>query len=763
MKTIKRFHRTTISTLVAMGCAAWGVQATAGEVLDFSYSEGDGYILVDEEEGIAPPGVKVITGEPNLEDQFVDPDARRSDALNCIIASTDAVCDGPPRSSKRVKYRLDGMGAFDTVYTTGNTGGTTEYFNFSKITNETGARMVGFKVQVGTGSGSDFRPASATELAGLLEFEVDSEAESQTSANMPCGLFGRNCGGTEDIGFFETDENAGNDGFSWTLENGDTLVFGPGAEGDYLRIVGDGLLSANQVPDGLFVDDGNPDTEDDLLAFKAPGSDTWLDENGEPLTQAEVDQRIAEAEAELGDSFAGTYEGEVEDMANVNANYSFDIADLNGTDMTIRFVPVFADIVMAAGSEYQFAVASGLDSSEIVFMNADPEFANVIAEINGLGTRAEKQTALERAGTSYLRNFGTQAFLMGRDQVEMVLDHLNNGRLVMPAGTTGGNMNASATPVEDISAIRLASSDSSAQGLAGLMAGTGGTNSMEITERFSVFLSGSVSTGDIDDTTNGAGADYDGYALTGGGDYRIADQARVGAAVGYGANEGNINDNRGDLDVDGTTAMLYGSYGGVTGPFVDAVFGYSWLDYDNDRRIVFGSTNELAESSTDGTQTSFTIDGGYNFEIGRFTAGPSARFQYLDLEVDGYEETGAGVLSMSVEDMDFQSRTLWLGGQIAMPMLLDNGGFIQPNARVHWVKEMEDDGTMVGTNFTGGTLPFSTPIDGRDDNYVRAGVGIDAGFTAGGQPMTLSVNYDGTLANDDYDEHRGSVSLTMHF
>jgi hypothetical protein len=29
--------------------------------------------------------------------------------------------------------------------------------------------------------------------------------------------------------------------------------------------------------------------------------------------------------------------------------------------------------------------------------------------------------------------------------------------------------------------------------------------------------------------------------------------------------------------------------------------------------------------------------------------------------------------------------------------------------------------------------------------------------------MTVSLNYDGTLGNDDYDEHRGSVNVTMRF
>ena len=83
-------------------------------------------------------------------------------------------------------------------------------------------------------------------------------------------------------------------------------------------------------------------------------------------------------------------------------------------------------------------------------------------------------------------------------------------------------------------------------------------------------------------------------------------------------------------------AVIQDAAGRPTGVFVDAAAGYSWLDYDNDRYIVFGDYNERAQSDTEGTQKSFTLGGGYNFELGRFVGGPSARFEYHNLDVDGY-------------------------------------------------------------------------------------------------------------------------------
>ncbi|MCL7744093.1 choice-of-anchor F family protein [Guyparkeria hydrothermalis] len=743
-----QFRRNTLSVLVAIGCGVWGSQAIAGEVLNLDYTAGDGFVFYDESDGLHEPGLKIITEQTNNDD--ANGTTPRT-ALNCILSNRDGVvCDSPPRSSKRVKNHLTGVGAFDTVYTTASTGGTTEYFNYGKITNDTGARLTGFRVIVGTGTGENFVAADDSSLAGLLSLDGYDGDQQDPRAQVPCGLFGSNCAQTGEVGYFEMQDGVddGNDEFSFVLNGTDTLV-ASGITDDYLAIVGDGLLSSNQVPDGLFLDDGDPDTEDELLYWYT--GNEWRDGNNQPVDQATVDAAKAQS---------NTYVSEIEDMANANLNYSFDIADVNG--FTVRFVPVFSPIVTAAASDYQFGVAAGLDSSAISFLDADPEYATIIGDVLALPTAAEQQQALERIGTSYLRNYGTQGFLIGRDQFDQVLSHLSRGR--MTATTASGQMNASATSVEDISAVRLASSDSSPQALAGLMAGTGSDGTMALTDRFSVFFGGSISQGEMDSTTNGAGADYDGYSLTGGADYRFFENTRLGAAIGYGENDASVVDNRGDLTVDGTTAMLYGSYGEATGPFVDAAAGYSWLDYENDRYIVVGdSINERAQSDTDGTQKSFTLGGGYNFELGRVIAGPSARFEYHNLDIDGYEETGAGVLSMSVEDMEFKSRTMWFGGQVAMPMELDNGGSIRPHASLHLVKELENGGSSVQTNFTGGTLPFSTPIDGRDDSYYRAGLGLDANFTSFGQPMTVSLNYDGTLGNDDYDEHRGSVSVSMYF
>src|SRR5690606_38885121 len=260
-------------------------------------------------------------------------------------------------------------------------------------------------------------------------------------------------------------------------------------------------------------------------------------------------------------------------------------------------------------------------------------------------------------------------------QLEQVLQHVGNGR---------GSRFATAYNVN------VASADDSVQAAAMMLAQANGGNTVQVSNRLTAFMSASISTGDIKQSLNGAGADYTGYTIVGGADYLVADSFRVGAALSYGKNEADIDDNRGELDASGLSVMGYATYGEKTGFYADIAGGYTWLDFDNDRKIVIGDLNRLAQSETDGKQWNFAARAGYNIDLNPLIIGPSVEYHYYDLEVDGYSETGANALNMTIDDMDFKSQTIWLGAKASMPIESGNG-FIEPHASVHWVKELDDE------------------------------------------------------------------------
>ncbi|TIX51045.1 choice-of-anchor F family protein [Alteraurantiacibacter aquimixticola] len=716
-----------VAMTVALALGSGGL-AHAGEIIELESVLGDGFILIDPDENVVEPGGAPVTTDLNNDDFMSDNGFAPNGVANCLMASNGLACDAEPGSGKRIKHNLTGMGALDTVWAVEASGGTTEYFTFGKITNQTDLRMTGFRIEVGTGSGDNFVLASQSgealsmdQVAELLgkaaEWEGNGGVDGQNPlqrAFFPDGLFGT--GGQEgEEGYFTAPDRSG---FYFVPEGSDTLVT-DGIWGGYAVLFGNGVLSRNQVPEALFFDnDGDPSTEAELLYWKA--GDLWLDGDGIVQDAAAVDALLAR------DDY---YVDIIEDLSNANLNYSIDVGDIAGEQLTIRFVPVFAPIIMAAETDFQFDVAVSLDQTEIPYLFYDQstatgsevtinpifaDFQEVTGALNSLSSDAEIRQGLETAATSYLRNFGIQAQLASRDQLELVLRHVDDSR-------------------------------TSHDG------------------RIAVFLSGSLSTGDIEQSANGAGSDFDGMALAAGADYRLAENLRLGAALGYGQNSADIDFDRGELEVDALTVMGYGSYGADTGFYVDLVGGHSWVDFDNDRDINIGSLSRHASSETDGRQWNFAAKAGYGVELGPVILGPSIQYHYYDLEVDGYAESGAGALSMTVDAMEFASETLWLGGQVELPIASGANSF-EPRLSAHWVKEFEDEGAFVATAFTDGLLPFITPIDAVDDEYVRVGAGVTGHFQASSSmPIDVSINYDGTLANRDYDEHRVSLEATARF
>lgn len=759
MISLKKLSRYSLSA-AAILLSASASSVIAGEVTELDTVKGDGFIFIDTEENVVEPGVKAMTTILNNDDYTSANGFSPNQVPNCIMANNLVPCDGPQGSGKRFKTYLTGLGAFDTIFHVVPSGGVTEYFNFAKLTNTTNARITGLRIVIGTGSGDDFVPAAQSseplsmdqvaELFGqAAAWEGNGGVDGQNPfqrAAFSAGLFGTG-GHNHDSGYFTNPERSG---FVFVPEGTDTLA-ATSIFGGHASIFGDGLLSLNQVPEALVFDhDGDPDTEEIIVFWKA--GDLWLDANGIVQDTAAVNTLLQD------DAYSIDI---IEDLSNVNLNYSFDLGDISGGKLTVRFLPVFSPIITSAQTEYQLNVAAALDQTEIPYLFRDQsaapgteavvtpafgEFQQVTSALNGLSSPAAIQQGLERAGTSYLRNFGIQSQLLGRDQLEQVLTHLNNGR-GKPSFGNG-------------SAIALASADGGAAAAQMLANGNGST---QMSDRVSAFLSGSISTGDIDRTMNGAGADYTGYTIAAGADYRLVDSFRIGAALSYGDNSADVEDNRGKLGVSGFSLLGYATYGTETGFYADIAGGYTWLDFDNKRNIMLGALNREANSKTDGKQVSFAAKAGYNFKLDRVIIGPNIQYQLYDLKVDGYSETGAGVLSMTVDDMDFKSQTLWLGGEASLPSAVGSG-FIEPRISAHWVKEFKDDGFVVGTRFTDGVLPFFTPIDGRDKEFVRLGAALVGNFQAGnGRPVQISLNYDGTYGNRDYSQHRFNLRAALRF
>ena len=303
-----------------------------------------------------PPGIKIVN-----DDTGKIPDGRPN---NCIMStsyldgafldSTDpqqVPCSGPFQSHKRFKVAMlpttvdGGAGAedgIDLVFDVDPEAGTRDYQVFQKINNWTNGRLDGFKIEVGTGIGADFVPASDLDTgAGLENLSLsvpDDFFDSNQLATFSQGLFGPiDTQHDRPAGFFDQNIRAGFNINEAGILSGltDTLTSGDPLPSDYGDLFGPWLPN-NMLPTGIFWDDdGNPDTDAQLVAWYGSTDEqpdlTWR--QGAADGFAAIDDATI---VEWGQNLEYT-SGVIDDLVNVGLNYIVTVGDT--TSFTVRVTP----------------------------------------------------------------------------------------------------------------------------------------------------------------------------------------------------------------------------------------------------------------------------------------------------------------------------------------------------------------------------------------------------------------------------------------
>lgn len=764
----------------ALGALALAFPLHAGEITEFTESAGDGFVLVDEEEGTVEPGIFAVNGDLNNDDFESANGFSPRGVQTCLMASNPLFltegCGAPPGSGKRIKTRLQGNGPLDLGFSVSPTGGVSEYFTFGKTTNDTGARITGFSLVLGTGSGDDFEridptaPGFDDAMSVLFDTELQTVEAGDRSEGwpgvevgdevqnplqrvfFPGGLFGD--GGQEgEVGFFDPERAVfifeDPDGNFVELEASELLGDG------HLTRFGDALIPTSMIPDGMFWNDTpDPDDEDALIAWfdnRADGGNgAWVYGSTGLEDQDDIDARLQELADTLGVDVADLGYGQdgevpdnivalmeenelfgtdvIEDLANLNLNFSMDVGDIAGGEFTLRIVPDFAPIVQAAGTEFQFGVAGALDgAANIPYLNADGEFTPIVAEIEGLPTRADQQLALERSGYSFLGAFSGLAYAFGSDQI-----------FALGRGGSAGDSGA-------------------------MSASTRGGTDWALTDNTDAFLSITGSTGAQERTTNNIGYDFSSRTVSVGVETSIRDNFSAGVMLGFMDGETNINDGRGSLDADGFSVAGFGRMGFGDGGRVQAVAGYQSLSFESTRHVRFGTIDETAAGDTHGGLLFAGVDAEWMMNFRGLRFGPMASAELYSMSIDGFTETGAGAFNLQVGDQDGDIVVGRIGLRGAHEIVSAN-----TTTRIYghaaFASRSGDDITVT-TAFNGGALPsMNTPVDGMDEEWLDVGAGVSMQLANGSMGGTrIGAEYRGAFSSNDYQNHRGRLFVEIAF
>ncbi|WP_193789534.1 choice-of-anchor F family protein [Salipiger sp. CCB-MM3] len=723
-------------------CAAWSAPLWAGTFDDAPVLgiDGDGYVFADPAEGILEPGIKAVTSEVNADyPNTFNP----SGIENCLMANNpDFACTAEPGSGKRIKTRLTGRSGMDIRLSTQTSGGITEYFLYGKTSNLTGARVTGFEIELGTGSGDNFTPMDSSDPAYAALFDEDYNPRF----NLPDGLFGS--GGQEDAGtgFFD-DARA-----QMSVAVGEVLLSANDlSNSSYQVLFGDAMLDDRMIPDAYFWDASATTLASDepvLIAWYNTSSGTWLYGNLGVETPTEegvvpLSDRLSALADSLGiDAAALGYSGGgdvipdevlaamqanelfevdvIEDLRNMNLNFIIDLGDVDGSAVTLRLTPVFPDIVAEAQSDYQFDVASNLDmAANVPYLDLgnSTTYQEAISSILALEP-ADQAEALERVGFSFLSAFKALGFELGRSQI-LAYGHASfNGDDEEPVLSSQGQP----------------ATWTMGDGLSGFVA-----------------LNGTEAS--YDTTSDSIGYDIGISSLSAGIEQQLSGDASFGVMLGGVRGTADAYHGRGEIDADGISVSAFGRMGFGEGGLVQAIVGYQDLSFESKRKVM----GQTANGETEGSQVFGALQGEWMFSQHGYAFGPTASLEFYDLSVASFKESGAGAWNLDVED---QSGTIHLAS-IGMrgEYLFAGGPNVTRLSGALTYNSAEGDDELVDSGFIG--LPATAlSVNGFDEEWTELSVGFATSLGVSGS--VIQGGYIGSFG-DEYESHALQLAVRMRF
>lgn len=261
--------------------------------------------------------------------------------------------------------------------------------------------------------------------------------------------------------------------------------------------------------------------------------------------------------------------------------------------------------------------------------------------------------------------------------------------------------------------------------------------------------------GDHGTTSKTPSYDRDIFSFTLGADYLVSPVVVVGGAVAFSDSGNDFSGNIGSLDSKAYSIAGFGSWYWADTGYVDTILRYARHDYDSRRRDTVGG---VATGDTDGDEFSLSVGSGYDYTLRGWSAGPTARLNYIVVSIDGHHERGSAE-ALAYESQTVKSLNTNVGVQVSRAVNT-NFGVILPQGNVEWVHEFEDDGRRIGARSASGGGSFIVPVDERDSNFVRVSVGANLLFASG---RMLFLRYEGEFSRENVNYNIVSLGARMEF
>ena len=232
-----------------------------------------------------------------------------------------------------------------------------------------------------------------------------------------------------------------------------------------------------------------------------------------------------------------------------------------------------------------------------------------------------------------------------------------------------------------------------------------------------------------------------------GADYRFSESFSMGLFAGYQYNYAKYTgggSNRGNSALFG----LYAAYNHEDGYYADGVIGGGYTGFQTRRPIKFSTIDRTASADPGTSQFNTAINLGKDWTIDKFVVGPLVGLQYTYAGTNGFTESNAQSLDLTVGSQNTSSLRSSLGGRIAYIWDITDGLTLIPEVRAQWMHEFLNNPSTISSSLDGGSGPsfdYQTAAPYRDS--VFGGVGVSAKV---GENITGSIFYDVNFGSGEF-------------
>lgn len=429
------------------------------------------------------------------------------------------------------------------------------------------------------------------------------------------------------------------------------------------------------------------------------------------------------------------------EMTQYTGALSFNV-EYGATEVTLTAVGADYADALAGLSANAIAVGGALDSVTDPYALPSGDLGALIGALDLIPTTEGLEAALLSMSGQESLVFDQMGLVGGRAASGVLGSRTSSMALSRGGAGSGLTMRSSERPV------LLASATGAVQ----MPQRRGGDRILP--DNMSAFVAGDIAF--AEDRSQPFDEEVDAATVAAGVEALVSPGLIVGAAV-----TGNWNEAGSDAYNFDAEGLGVGAFAGFSRGLFHAAAHAGWVQQSlSSERPVFTSTGvQTASGDTDATQIYAGLEGGVAWELPNGgSAGPIARLRYSSIDIDAYQETGAGLSNAS-----FQARTveeLVASVGVAAWAPLSDSFYVSGEVTAERVLDGDDAPSVVAALLAAPNAAFTVTGAPYNDDYFAVRLGANYEIV---EDIVLSGRFETDIDRNDIDYRRFMVALSFGF